>query len=73
VVPDSNEKAYAAALYAASGKPVIIDTSRNRCGVPDTIWNPDLSQWCPGDSFSWHNSDPAVYFNYYNKPSNKND
>jgi len=72
--PEPNEEAYAKNLYAQSGKPVIIDSSRNGLGtVPTTIHNPPADQWKPGPTFAFHPEDSGVLFNYYNKPSNEND
>jgi hypothetical protein len=72
--PTSKEEAYARQLYDGSQKPTIIDTSRNGLGrVPSTIFNPPDSEWDPGPPFAFHPNDPAVLFNYYNKPSNERD
>jgi len=72
--PEPNEEAYAKNLYLQSGKPVIIDSSRNGLGtVPTTIYNPPADQWKPGPTFAFHAEDSGVLFNYYNKPSNEND
>jgi endoglucanase len=68
------EVAYARQLHAMTDKPSIIDTSRNGLGrVPSTIFNPPESEWDPGPKFAFHPDDPAVLFNYYNKPSNERD
>ena len=68
------EVAFAKQLYEGSNKPAIIDTSRNGLGrQPSTIFNPPDSEWDPGPTFAFHPSDPAVLFNYYNKPSNERD
>lgn len=72
--PTEREVGYARALFASSQKPSIIDTSRNGLGrTPSTIFNPPESEWDPGPPFAWHPDDPAVLFNYYNKPSNERD
>jgi|GEM_PF-3695102 len=79
--PTENEIAYADALYALSGKPTIIDTSRNGCDHPPNIpvHNPPQCTggqtsncWCEGQPFQFHD-DPAVLFLYYNKPSDEPD
>ena len=66
--PTENETKLAEELFALSGKPSIIDTSRNGCGVPSTIHNPDDDEWCVGDEFAHPDDAPAVLFNYHNKP-----
>jgi hypothetical protein len=72
--PTSNEENYARQLYGASGKPAIVDTSRNGLGtIPSTIINPPANEWAVGASFAFHPSDPAFYFNYHNKPSDERD
>jgi cellulase/cellobiase CelA1 len=70
----AQEEAYARQLFASANKPTIIDTSRNALGrQPATIFNPPDSEWDPGPPFAFHPNDPAVFFNYYNKPSNERD
>jgi hypothetical protein len=72
--PTPQEETYAMQLFAGSGKPGIIDTSRNGLGrLPSTIINPPRSEWEPGAPFAWHPDKPGVYFNYHNKPWNEGD
>ena len=72
--PMQAEINFARALHAGSNKPVIIDSSRNGRGTPPrTIFNPPDSEWDPGPPFAFHPQEPAVLFNYYNKPSNERD
>ncbi|MBN2340853.1 MAG: glycoside hydrolase family 6 protein [Deltaproteobacteria bacterium] len=71
--PMELEELFADELYELTDKPVIIDTSRNGCGIPSTIYNPADDEWCPGDEFSVHEDNPAILFNYYNKPSDEED
>jgi len=71
---EANEEAFAQNLYSASHKPTIIDSSRNGLGkTPSTIINPPANEWQPGPKFAFHPDNPAVFFNYYNKPSNERD
>lgn len=71
--PSDVEQRFADELFAFSGKPLIIDTSRNGCGVPSTIHNPDPNEWCPGDDFDLHPDTPSIFFNYHNKPWDEED
>jgi len=73
--PDANEAAYAARLCAVTGKPTIVDTSRNGLGrVPSVIHNPPRSEWAPGKTTPFLPPQPCgVVLSYYNKPSNESD
>lgn len=72
--PEANEEAYGKNLFSQSGKPSIIDSSRNGLGtVPSTIINPPANEWKPGPTFAFHPADSGVLFNYYNKPSDERD
>jgi hypothetical protein len=72
--PEANEEAYGKNLFSQSGKPSIIDSSRNGLGtVPSTIINPPANEWKPGPTFAFHSADSGVLFNYYNKPSDERD
>jgi endoglucanase len=72
--PTPNEVTYAQQLWALTCKPTIIDTSRNGLGkMPSTIINPPASEWAVGASFAWWPDNPAVFFNYHNKPWNESD
>ena len=76
--PDKDEAAFALKLFKATGKPVIIDTSRNglssRTGkCPTTVHNPPRSQWEPGAPFAFHPKEKHILFNYHNKPHHEKD
>jgi hypothetical protein len=76
--PDKDEAAFAQKLFKATGKPVIIDTSRNglssRTGkCPTTVHNPPRSQWEPGAPFAFHPKEKHILFNYHNKPHHEKD
>jgi len=76
--PDKDEAAFALKLFKATGKPVIIDTSRNglstRTGkCPSTVHNPPRNQWEPGKPFAFHPKEKHIIFNYHNKPHHEKD
>ena len=76
--PMRDEERFAAQLYKVTGKPVIIDTSRNGLSsatgkTPSTVHNPPRSEWKPGARFSFHPDKPYLLFNYHNKPYHEKD
>jgi hypothetical protein len=83
---NEDEIDHARTLYNLTGKPVIIDTSRNGCGYPGQTHNPPKccggtdcacscgnDCWCEGTEFGFLPDEPAVFFFYYNKPSDEGD